>query len=66
MASRPPSPLTTEDRERIDEAIAQLTEVDQLIDLATRAGIDVEAARTRARTTREQLRKMRQVFFPNE
>lgn len=62
----PPNPLTEQDLERINTGLAQAREAQELIDMASRAGIDVEEFRVRARDSQEKLLRMKQVFFPGQ
>lgn len=56
--------FTEEDLQRINSALAQLDQANEVIDMATQAGIDVEQFKERARTNREQLLRIKNTFFP--
>lgn len=59
-----PQVLTEQDLARINTALASLDRADQVIDMATRAGIDVNTFKDRAKTSKEQLLRIKNTFFP--
>lgn len=64
MANGKPQVLTEQDLARINTALGQLDRADEVIDMATRSGIDVSTFKDRAKTSREQLLKIKNTFFP--
>jgi hypothetical protein len=56
--------LTEEDLARINSALEQLKVADDLIGMAKNAGIDVSQFEPRAATSKQQLVKIKNVFFP--
>lgn len=56
--------LTEQDLARINTALGSLEQADQVIDMATRAGIDVNTFKERAKTSKEQLLRIKNTFFP--
>lgn len=56
--------LTEQDLTRINSALTALEKADRVIDMATRAGIDVTMQRDRAKTSRDQLLRIKNSFFP--
>lgn len=63
--STPVSKLFTEaDLQRINQALSQLDEAQQVIDAATQAGIDVKSFSDRAKKNREALLRIKNTFFP--
>ena len=60
----PPNPLTPEDLDAINTGLERAREAQELIDMAQRAGIDVEEFRVRAREAQERLIRVKQTFFP--
>lgn len=63
--SRPVDRLFTEaDLQRINQALSQLEEAQQVIDAATQAGIDVTSFSDRAKQNRESLLRIKNTFFP--
>ena len=62
----PPNPLTEQDLERITVGLDKAREAQELIDMAARAGIDVEEFRIRARESQEKLLRIKSTFFPGQ
>lgn len=63
--STPVNRLFTEaDLQRINQALSQLDEAQQVIDAATQAGIDVTSFSDRAKQNRESLLRIKNTFFP--
>lgn len=60
----PPNPLTEQDLEAINRGLVAAREAQDLIDMAARAGIEVEEFRVRARDAQERLTRVKQTFFP--
>ncbi len=58
------APLTEEHKRQIDAALAQLKEAREMIARAKLAGIDVAEQEAEAAKLDDQLRKLRQAFFP--
>lgn len=56
--------LTEQDLARINQALGQLTRADEVIDMATRAGIDVSQFKDRSKTSKDQLLRIKNTFFP--
>lgn len=61
---KPDQVLTEQDLQRINTALGQLDRAKQVIDMATSAGIDVSTFKDRASTSRDQLLKIKNTFFP--
>ena len=61
-----PNPLTDQDLVDLDKALQDSRDADELIEQAQRAGLDVEAFRTRNREARERLGRIKQTFFPGQ
>ena len=59
-------PLTAQDLDNIKKALQQLDAANSLIEKASRAGINVDAYRTRQADARDRLMKIKQAFFPTE
>lgn len=56
--------LTEQDLSRINTALGQLQRAKEVIDMASRAGIDVSPFKDRAKTSEEQLLRIKNTFFP--
>lgn len=52
------------DLTRINGALSQLGQADELIAMAKQAGIDVSQFQDRAKQSREQLLRIKNTFFP--
>lgn len=61
---RMPEIFTEQDLQRINAALLQLDQANEVIEAATQAGIDVEQFRERAKANREQLLRIKNTFFP--
>ena len=59
-----PKVLGESDLARMNSAIQQLNQADELIAMAKQAGIDVSNFEPRAKQSREQLLRMKNTFFP--
>lgn len=60
------TPLTPQDKIRLDDAQKRLTEAQELIRQARQAGFDVSALDARAQEMRGQIIKIKQAFFPGQ
>lgn len=56
--------LNEQDLGRINTALGQLQRAEEVIDMATRAGIDVATFKDRAKTSKDQLLRIKNTFFP--
>ena len=61
-----PNPLTDQDLIDLDKALQDSRDADELIEMAQRAGMDVEVFRVRNREGREKLARIKQTFFPGK
>lgn len=59
------NPLTEQHLEAINAGLATAAVARKAIDLATRAGVDVSAARAKLDADEARLRQIKQVYFPN-
>jgi hypothetical protein len=64
--AEPNTPLTDADFAEIKARLTDLDEADRQIARAQRAGIDIGDAAARSKEQREQLMKIRQVYFPGK
>lgn len=65
MANGNQAPILTEsDLGRINTALGQLQRADEVIDMATRAGIDVKQFADRSKQSKDQLLRIKNTFFP--
>lgn len=60
------NPLTDQDLTDLNKALDDSKDADELIEMAQRAGLDVEAFRGRNREARERLTRIKQTFFPGK
>lgn len=60
------NPLTDQDLTDLKKALDDSRDADELIEMAQRAGLDVEAFRGRNREARERLTRIKNTFFPGE
>lgn len=60
------SPLTDRHLNELNAAIKQLDEADKLLRMAVSAGLDVGDQVTQSRQAREQLVRIKSVFFPGK
>lgn len=58
------NPLTPEDKKRIDEALGMIKLTESQIVRAEQAGIDVSAQKAKLATLKDNLKKIRSVYFP--
>jgi len=65
-ATPPGSPLTADHLLRINQMLQNVQFAQQQIDLATAAGIDVSARQSQLNDSRDQLMKLKQVYFPGQ
>lgn len=56
--------LDEEDLQAIDNALEEVDELQEQLDRAEQAGLDVSQMRERATQARTRLRSIRQAFFP--
>jgi hypothetical protein len=61
---KPTEVLSEQDLARINTALGQLDRANQVIDMATQAGLDVNTFKERAKTSRDQLLRIKNTFFP--
>lgn len=61
---KPEQVLSEQDLARINTALGQLDRAEQVIDMATRAGIDVSTFKDRSKDSKEKLLKIKNTFFP--
>jgi DNA-binding phage protein len=64
MANGKQDVLSEQDLSRINTALTQLERAKQVIDLATQAGLDVQALDERHKSSRDQLLRIKNTFFP--
>lgn len=60
----PKSPLTAEDKVKLDEAARQLQEAQEQINRAKLAGIDVTDQEAQVKALTESVTRIRQAYFP--
>ena len=60
------NPLTDQDLTDLNKALEDSKDADELIEMAQRAGLDVEAFRGRNREARERLTRIKTTFFPGK
>jgi len=58
------NPLTNVDLDKINQGIAHAQKALAQIELAKRAGLDVSTQEQQAQATLEQLKNLKQVYFP--
>lgn len=59
-----PEVLGEADLARINDALGKLSMAENVIDKATQAGLDVSTFKDRARTSKDQLLRIKNTFFP--
>jgi len=59
-------PFTSDDKERIDNHLAEIDEAEKLIAKGKLAGLDLSEHEAKLKTARTGLRKLRNAFFPNQ
>lgn len=58
-------PFTDDDKRRIDESLLEIDDAEHLIKKGRLAGLDLSEQERELKTTRDRLRKIKQVFWPN-
>jgi len=66
MSSIPGSPLTDQHRRDMDSALLILSNVDQQIENARRAGLDVSKQKQLADDLRAKIQQIKSVYFPGQ
>ena len=60
------SPLTADDKLRINASLKEIDSAEELIAASKRAGLDLGDREARLKEIRSKLQKVKRAFFPNE